>query len=119
PSRPRCCWGRSSSPPRSPDSPDRLRVATTPPRRGRGATSSTGRGAHDPIRGGGASRRATAGGTTSGSRTGGGANVSLDGRGHLAIPARRERYTGPDGRTARYTSGRINTRRRFEFAYGR
>lgn len=46
------------------------------------------------------------------------ANVSLDGRGHLRITARRERYTGPDGRPARYTSARINSRRRFEFAYG-
>jgi beta-glucanase (GH16 family) len=47
------------------------------------------------------------------------ANASLDGRGHLAITARRERYTGADGRTARYTSARINSRKRFEFAYGR
>ena len=47
------------------------------------------------------------------------ANVSLDGKGHLAITARRERYTGPDGRTANYTSARINTRAKFEFAYGR
>lgn len=53
------------------------------------------------------------------SYTGRAANVSLDGRGHLAITARRERYTGADGRTARYTSARINTGRRFEFAYGR
>jgi beta-glucanase (GH16 family) len=47
------------------------------------------------------------------------ANVSLDGKGHLAIIARRERYTGPDGRTARFTSARMNTRAKFEFAYGR
>ena len=47
------------------------------------------------------------------------ANASLDGRGHLAITARRELYTGADGRTARYTSARMNSRARFEFAYGR
>lgn len=46
-------------------------------------------------------------------------NASLDGKGHLAITARRERYTGPDGRTADYTSARIDSRGRFEFAYGR
>src|SRR6185503_15315629 len=50
--------------------------------------------------------------------TGRPANVSLDGRGHLAITARRERYTGHDGRTASYTSARLNTQRKFEFAYG-
>jgi beta-glucanase (GH16 family) len=47
------------------------------------------------------------------------ANASLDGRGHLAITARRERYTGRDGRTANYTSARMNTRAKLEFAYGR
>jgi beta-glucanase (GH16 family) len=47
------------------------------------------------------------------------ANAALDGRGHLAIVARPERYTGPDGRTASYTSARINSRAKFEFAYGR
>ena len=47
------------------------------------------------------------------------ANVSLDGKGRLAITARRERYRGPDGRAARYTSARINSRAKFEFAYGR
>lgn len=41
-------------------------------------------------------------------------NVSLDGTGHLVITARRERYSGRD-----YTSARINTRGRFERAYGR
>jgi beta-glucanase (GH16 family) len=46
-------------------------------------------------------------------------NVSLDGEGHLAITARRERYRGADGRTANYTSARINSRAKFEFAYGR
>jgi beta-glucanase (GH16 family) len=47
------------------------------------------------------------------------ANASLDGKGHLAIRARRERYTGADRRTAHYTSARMNSRTRFEFAYGR
>lgn len=47
------------------------------------------------------------------------ANASLDGRGHLLIRARRERYTGADRRTARYTSARMNSMARFEFAYGR
>jgi beta-glucanase (GH16 family) len=47
------------------------------------------------------------------------ANVALDGHGHLAITARHERYTGPDGRTAGYTSARIDTRNKLEFAYGR
>jgi beta-glucanase (GH16 family) len=46
-------------------------------------------------------------------------NAALDGRGHLAITARRERYTGPDGRTANYTSARLNSRAKLEFAYGR
>jgi beta-glucanase (GH16 family) len=47
------------------------------------------------------------------------ANASLDGKGHLAIRARRERYTGADRRTANYTSARMSSRARFEFAYGR
>ena len=46
-------------------------------------------------------------------------NASLDGRGHLVITARRERYTGLDQRPANYTSARINSRAKFEFAYGR
>ena len=46
------------------------------------------------------------------------ANAALDGKGHLAITARRERYTGPDMRTANYTSARINSHHNFEFAYG-
>jgi beta-glucanase (GH16 family) len=41
-------------------------------------------------------------------------NVSLDGRGHLTIVARREDYLG-----RAYTSGRINTRGYFERARGR
>jgi beta-glucanase (GH16 family) len=53
------------------------------------------------------------------SYTGRAANAALDGRGRLAITARRERYTGADGRTAHYTSARLNSRTKFEFAYGR
>ena len=53
------------------------------------------------------------------SYTGRPANVSLDGKGRLVVTARPERYTGPDGHAARYTSARINSRARFEFAYGR
>lgn len=41
-------------------------------------------------------------------------NVSMDGSGNLAITARRESYQGQD-----YTSGRINTRERFEQTGGR
>ncbi|MDD3643638.1 MAG: glycoside hydrolase family 16 protein [Candidatus Krumholzibacteria bacterium] len=41
-------------------------------------------------------------------------NVSLDGEGNLAITAREEEYLGCD-----YTSGRIVTRDRVEYAYGR
>ncbi len=41
-------------------------------------------------------------------------NVSLDGVGNLAITAREESYLEQE-----YTSGRINTLRRFEHAYGR
>jgi beta-glucanase (GH16 family) len=47
------------------------------------------------------------------------ANASLDGHGHLAITARRGRYTGADGRTAGYTSARLNSSAKFELAYGR
>jgi beta-glucanase (GH16 family) len=46
-------------------------------------------------------------------------NTALDGQGHLAITARPEQYTLPDGTTANYTSARLNTHGRFEFAYGR
>nr|BDT37699.1 glycoside hydrolase family 16 protein [Myxococcus sp. MH1] len=41
-------------------------------------------------------------------------NASLDGEGHLVITARKERYQGND-----YTSARLNTRGKFERAYGR
>lgn len=47
------------------------------------------------------------------------ANASLDGRGHLAITGHNTQYTDPHGVTARYTSARLNTEDRFEFAYGR
>jgi beta-glucanase (GH16 family) len=46
-------------------------------------------------------------------------NATLDGRGHLVITARRERYTGPDGVTRHFTSGRLSSQHRFSFAYGR
>jgi beta-glucanase (GH16 family) len=46
-------------------------------------------------------------------------NASLDGQGNLAITARAETYTGPDGKTSRYTSARLNTREKFSLAYGR
>jgi beta-glucanase (GH16 family) len=49
-------------------------------------------------------------------------NVSIDGHGHLAITARRERLTGmahcPHG-TCDITSGRITTKNHFAQAYGR
>lgn len=46
-------------------------------------------------------------------------NVRLDGEGHLAIVARKERYTGWDGETVDYTSARLQTLGRFSFTYGR
>ena len=46
------------------------------------------------------------------------ANVSLDGAGHLAITARQETYTGPDGVTRDYTSARIQTKGLFQARYG-
>lgn len=46
------------------------------------------------------------------------ANVSLDGAGHLAITARQETYTGPDGVTRGYTSARIQTKGLFQTRYG-
>jgi beta-glucanase (GH16 family) len=45
-------------------------------------------------------------------------NVALDGKGHLAITARRETYTGADGVTRYYTSARLQTKGLFESAYG-
>jgi beta-glucanase (GH16 family) len=47
------------------------------------------------------------------------ANVALDGHGHLAITARRENYTGPDGVTREYTSARLQTKGLFSTTYGR
>ncbi len=38
---------------------------------------------------------------------------------HLVITARKERFTGPDGVTREYTSGRINSQKKFEQQYGR
>lgn len=46
------------------------------------------------------------------------ANVSLDGRGHLAITAWRERYTGIDGVTRDWTSARLTTAGKVEPRYG-
>lgn len=46
------------------------------------------------------------------------ANARLDGRGHLLITARTERYTGADGVTRSYTSARLQTLHTFEFEYG-
>jgi beta-glucanase (GH16 family) len=45
-------------------------------------------------------------------------NVALDGRGHLAITARRENYTG-GGVTREYTSARLQTKGLFATTYGR
>lgn len=46
-------------------------------------------------------------------------NVSLDGQGALRITARHETYTGKDGRTRDWTSGRLFTKDLREFQYGR
>jgi membrane-bound metal-dependent hydrolase YbcI (DUF457 family) len=46
------------------------------------------------------------------------ANARLDGRGHLVIAARAERYTGTDGVTRSYTSARLQTLHKFQFQYG-
>jgi beta-glucanase (GH16 family) len=45
-------------------------------------------------------------------------NGSLDGNGHLAITARREVYTGPDGVTRYYTSALLQTAGLFSTTYG-
>jgi len=47
------------------------------------------------------------------------ANVALDGRGHLAITARHEIYTGTNGITREYTSARLQTKGLFTTTYGR
>jgi len=46
-------------------------------------------------------------------------NASLTGDGQLAIRARRESFTGPDGVTRAFTSARLKTQDRFEQSYGR
>ena len=46
------------------------------------------------------------------------ANSYQDGRGHLVIATRAERFTGADSITRNYTSARINTMGRFSFHYG-
>jgi beta-glucanase (GH16 family) len=46
------------------------------------------------------------------------ANASWDGHGHLAIVARNQTATGPDGVTRGYTSARIETQGRFSATYG-
>jgi beta-glucanase (GH16 family) len=45
-------------------------------------------------------------------------NASLDGRGHLAIVARRQTETGSDGQTREYTSARLETQGQFSATYG-
>jgi beta-glucanase (GH16 family) len=47
------------------------------------------------------------------------ANAGLDGHGHLAIVARRERFRGSDGVTRTYTSAHLRTLGRFSTMYGR
>jgi beta-glucanase (GH16 family) len=46
------------------------------------------------------------------------ANAELNGKGDLAITARAEDYTGPDGVTRDYTSARLETLHEFQFQYG-
>jgi len=46
------------------------------------------------------------------------ANASLDGNGNLAIVARRQTLTGPDGLTRNYTSARLETLGLFSVKYG-
>ena len=45
-------------------------------------------------------------------------NSHLDGKGHLLIIARREKYTGADGVTDNWTSARLKTIDHFTFQYG-
>jgi beta-glucanase (GH16 family) len=44
-------------------------------------------------------------------------NAQLDGVGHLAITARHETYTGPDGITRNYTSARLHSKNAVTFGY--
>jgi hypothetical protein len=46
-------------------------------------------------------------------------NARLDGRGHLAIIARRQTTTAPNGGVWPYTSARLTTRKRLSVTYGR
>lgn len=46
------------------------------------------------------------------------ANASLDGQGHLAIVARHQTVTGPDGLTRNYTSARLATQGLFSATHG-
>lgn len=46
------------------------------------------------------------------------ANSHQDGRGHLAIVARAERFTGADSITRDYSSARISTKDKYSFRYG-
>jgi beta-glucanase (GH16 family) len=46
-------------------------------------------------------------------------NVSLDGAGHLALTAHREKYTDADGLKRSYTSGTVETQGLFSTKYGR
>jgi beta-glucanase (GH16 family) len=50
--------------------------------------------------------------------TSAGSNSALDGHGHLAITARAESYTDPNGVTRDYTSARLQTLKTFQFTYG-
>jgi beta-glucanase (GH16 family) len=45
-------------------------------------------------------------------------NVRLE-DGNLVITAQKEKFTGPDGQTREYTSGRLETHGHFDFTYGR
>ncbi len=46
------------------------------------------------------------------------ANAELNGHGDLAVTARAEPYTGPEGVTRDYTSARLQTLHEFQFQYG-
>jgi beta-glucanase (GH16 family) len=45
-------------------------------------------------------------------------NAALDGKGHLVITARAERFQGANGVERDYTSARLQTLEKFEFTYG-
>lgn len=46
-------------------------------------------------------------------------NVRHDGKGHLVIEIRKEKYKGKDGKRRSYTSARLKTQGKFSQAYGR